>query len=849
MKSLTLYIDKWYIIAAVCTNGVPKLVTPSNREDRFWLYFYDGGDNDTVVYGKDNKRKFLTNTLHYYGDVFNLITDDRATFTRYNLKQEMKKIFQASGILGELRDAVGVDSKDNIDTYISYSSDISDASRLVFNKDVLEPNGFVVKESVARIGHLALEYTFRKDLFKDDGVYIMLNACNENLSYSLYERKNGLLLRKGQEGKLTGMGSDLRSRALLEDVVESINKRQHFLITPEDYNREYLYLSQYVDNWLVKLENARKGWPITISNVRLSKYENVYEVTVLKSRIDDRTKVIVENIVNVITSFVHSADVSNEQIKGIVFLGNTFTNGQFIKSIEEKYSLPTDEYIFYKDKDLPNIVGVYSVMDCSQFSSETQKGEKNGATELARQKIAREEEERQQRAEEERIKAEEKNKEAKEAENKYQEAINNVFDFERKKDYAQMSDWADIALQHRPGDEEATKKKADAVRLLSEKKVRDEQYKSIIQRASKSLGENRWQDALSQSEAALNLMPESKEAKRIHEEARTQIDIKVQIEKYLDRADLFLAQKSYSEALEELRKVQSFDSDNEEVQKRISKIEQERKDRETEITSWNNKLNEAYQRKDYDEAISICNRLIDLDVTNQRKWTERIERIKSDKNKYAEEKKEWEQLSKEINSALFEERWKDVVSLGKRALAIHEDETLQRNINRAEQKLASMKAEEKYAKTMDQVKARMQDKNWDEARRLLGGLKIEYPEHDKDITALFKRIFAEESETERKAHTRHAPIETRQDSDKPLRIKGFAGGKKKEDDNSFFDDPTPIKKVASPNKKTATSKPGQKPMHKTKTTGDDFFDMDTSSTRSKKEGHVKGSVSLDDFNF
>lgn len=57
------------------------------------------------------------------------------------------------------------------------------------------------------------------------------------------------------------------------------------------------------------------------------------------------------------------------------------------------------------------------------------------------------------------------------------------------------------------------KKKADAVRLLSEKKVRDEQYKSIIQRASKSLGENRWQDALSQSEAALNLMPESKEAK------------------------------------------------------------------------------------------------------------------------------------------------------------------------------------------------------------------------------------------------------------------------------------------------------------------------------------------------
>ena len=71
MKSLTLYIDKWYIIAAVCNNGVPTLVKPSNRESRFWLYFYDGGDNDTVVYGTDNKQTFLSNTLHYYGDIFN----------------------------------------------------------------------------------------------------------------------------------------------------------------------------------------------------------------------------------------------------------------------------------------------------------------------------------------------------------------------------------------------------------------------------------------------------------------------------------------------------------------------------------------------------------------------------------------------------------------------------------------------------------------------------------------------------------------------------------------------------------------------------------------------------------
>ena len=39
MKALTLYIDKWYIIGAVCTDGVPRLITPSNGETAFGFIF------------------------------------------------------------------------------------------------------------------------------------------------------------------------------------------------------------------------------------------------------------------------------------------------------------------------------------------------------------------------------------------------------------------------------------------------------------------------------------------------------------------------------------------------------------------------------------------------------------------------------------------------------------------------------------------------------------------------------------------------------------------------------------------------------------------------------------------
>ena len=80
MKALTLYIDKWYIIAAVCNDGVPSLITPPNREDRFWLYFYEDISNNEVVYGKDNQSHFRNGEAHYIGDVFGKIDNPFCRF-------------------------------------------------------------------------------------------------------------------------------------------------------------------------------------------------------------------------------------------------------------------------------------------------------------------------------------------------------------------------------------------------------------------------------------------------------------------------------------------------------------------------------------------------------------------------------------------------------------------------------------------------------------------------------------------------------------------------------------------------------------------------------------------------
>ena len=213
MKRLTLYIDKWYIIGAVCTDGIPRLISPSNKEDRFWLYFYEDIINDEVVYGKDNQSHYRNKEPHYYGDVFSLITDDSNTFMRYGRKQEFYQIFKASGILQEIIDAIGISEKEKVETYLSFSRDVTDGARLIFMRDVLPEEVFQIKESVARIGHLALEHSIRNGKLLSDGFYLVLNACNENLNYSIYNHKDSLFLRKNEE-TLKGMGSDLRSRAL-----------------------------------------------------------------------------------------------------------------------------------------------------------------------------------------------------------------------------------------------------------------------------------------------------------------------------------------------------------------------------------------------------------------------------------------------------------------------------------------------------------------------------------------------------------------------------------------------------------------------------------------------------------
>lgn len=720
MKSLTLYIDKWYIVGAINTDGVTRLVNLPNREDRIWLYFHEDVANDEISYGKGFQGKFRNNEPHYYGDVFSLITKSSAKYTMFKRSQPMKGIFKASKIFDDIRNDISEDG--NITTYISFSKDISLASRLLFI-DELKEERFIVKESVARICHLALEYAAKKNNFNENGYYIVLNACNENLHYSLYQKAEDLFNRE-KENVLEGLGTDVRSRALIEYVVDNINEREQFLKTKEERESEYLRMNQFVDDWLVKISTARSFIPVQLTDVTFSHdpYKD-YSVQVKKIKIDERTDKIVKDIINVIVRFVKDANVSHEQIKGILFLGNTFTNIQFKKELSGFYNLDDSKMVSYKDSDLSSIVSAYTFIDCSQFSATQNAMRGNAEAELRRIKNAEEEAAAMKRAKEEADAIAAVEREATEAERKFKNAMNMGYDAEREHDYNKMEDFFKIALTLRSDDEEAKQKHEDALRKKAELSVQQSHYKEKIKQAKAAYDENDYETAKFKAEEALSFMPDSEAALRIKEDSTRRIKSQKELERYLNRADLFIVQKAFSEASQELQKAKLLDVDYKEINEREDRIKKEQKAAKIKIEELSNQLNSALDNDRFDDALKYCNELIEVDFANSRKWNTRISDINIKKERATEQQKRWQELVRNIDSALLSEDWGKLHSICKEALKIREDYDIKIKFEKAESKLTEIRKNEQFIKTMSEINELAVRKEFDEANIKLNALE------------------------------------------------------------------------------------------------------------------------------
>lgn len=874
MKTLSLYIDRWYIAAAVCYDNIPRRIDLPNREDRIWLYFYEDINNDRVIYGKSYQKHYLDKELHYYGDIFSKVVKEDETFKRFGKDVSLKEIFKASDILEHLtRD---FNENEKIDTYISFSVDVSYAAQKVF-LDILEENNFVIKESVARISHLAVELSNKKGLLNNSNCILVITACNENLRYVVYKQSNNVFVRQGNEGLLRGYGTDLRGRALLEQIVWQINNSTKFL-RKEEEEEEINRLSQNLERWLLQLDNTKFGRPVIYNDITFSRApHNKQNATILKNVIEERTKTIVNDVVDNIVQYVKELDIVFSDISHIIFIGDSFKNSMFKEELLQRYPVTPNNIVAFGNKDIPEIVGIYSQMDLSQFDSLRKNIENLSYEQLEQIKIAEEDRKAREAALKKQEEIDLANAAMREDERKFNAAIVDAESYEKKGDYSSMIDLLNIALTLK------VKKMLDeANRKLSEIKVKNEQYNKTIRMAQDALNSQRWQDAYSKSEAALELRPDSSEAKRILTESQRKIKLTESLKEFLLRADTFIGQKLYKEALEELNKAKHADSNNKEIEERISKIQNIQKKHKEELGFLEQELTKAEKEDNFEKAIEICNKLIDKDIQNPRKWNEHIVYLKERRNKYLKDIELFESLKIKINEASFNEHWEELIELCNKALSIKSDDSIKRYLEKAQDKFKLIQDQKNFESLVSNVKTFIADRQWPEAKEIIKVLQEKYPDRSDIIRNLRKQIFdAEEAWEDKLSGKKHIsspmPNNTEEYGKPPVKIdrpskdssfddffgtddpkgnnldqnkgKGTPSKTSRQEKGSsgddFFGSDSPKGNSLGLNK--GKSVPSNTNSQKKESSGDSFFDSD-SVTKSKQKQHTKPSAKDDFFN-
>lgn len=869
MNNLFLYVDNHYIAAAIRDdNDVMKPVLPKTEDEFYSLFFFEDTDHNRISYGEANKPNYYKKVPHYYGGIFRLIADNSKTFTLFDRKQTFDKVFKEAGILREWKDAVGEDRdassgeqvdgfsnlygllfRKNVDTagkdrsprgdrqvatYISFAADVDYASRNVFVDNILSQEGFNVRERSVPIEHLALEHALRLKRVKKEGCYLVLNAYNEQLHFSLYRHQKKSFVRLG-ENTLPGMGTDPRVRALVEDIVDKINNVQHFLTTPEQKEKEYYNLMQYAPQWLRQLDAVQGGRPLQLLDVRLSVVPNVYSVTVTAGEINGRTEKIVADVVNEVNNFVAKTLPSGENICSILFLGDGFVNEQFNLTFARSYSLQKEDFVHFKRSDLPAIVSVYRQINLNQFSAESQKHKHRGEQELIALRNAQAEADRVREARrqaEEKALAEAAARKGKEA---YFKAMDEVDEHERKKEWAQMLEAAKAALELLPEDQHAKEKLQRATHLLAEAKVRNEQYQQTLTQAQAAQARGDWQDALSHAKAALNVFPDSKVAKQLYEQLAQKIEQLAHIREHFATATAFEQQGNYRKALEELEKVQRIDRNHPDLQPRMSTCRLKISERESEILAMKQEYARAADRHDHEKAAECARRLAAfLDPEQQSEWIAREEQHKRAAEAEQKQKEFIDDCTKRYNKAWFDGDWATFVRYAEEVLRCRKDEELAERVERAKERVRAEQDRRQFEEALKRVKVLIADRSYEEAKKLLKALKADAtaPQQQGNVTRLFQRIFDEEDQ-----NNGFSPDPPQQPADRPQQGKDQSPQPADQpsgihDLEDFFDKRERPKPAARPKKADAETKPAPEDKQK----------------KDAKNEPKKG-FSLDEFNF
>ncbi len=687
MTSLSIYVEKWYIVGSVCTDNVPHPIDLPNHEDRIWLYFFEDIANDAVYYGRTNKKNAQNKENHYIDDVFSKIIDSGAKFKKFGRDYPLSEIFKYSGIFDDLKTAFWQWSNDSkIPLYVSFSQDISYDAQNLF-KTELERNDFVIQQFVGKIDFLALEWVKKKKNLKlpCDKHVLVLRSTNENLHMSLFKTDGSIFLEEADDC-LEGYGSDVRSHAIIEDVVNQGNSTFHFLTRQEDFSHEKIRMEEFVENWILKLDHGRANIPVRIPDISFSLAPNNKFIAYLRrSNIEGRTKAIIREIIDYVKNFVKAQNnLAEYDLGAVILLGNSFGNSQYINELDSWLQIRGEKMYSIGEATLPDVVGVYSQIDPGYFSTAENIFAEQAGMERERQKKAEQEENERKLAAAAADKARQSDMEKSQAEKKYKDAMEQAYEAESKHDFNSMREFLTIALDVKPQDDTANKKLKQLDDMEMRESLKSDQYRIAINQADKAFDAGDFDMACSFYTQALTIDPNSNHAKaRLDEVIKLRSDRNKAAE-FLTKAEVFEGQKLYDKALTELKKAQLLNPLDGEIAAKVEKVENIIKKRDEDVSRLKSLLNSSEGKEDYSQAIAACEDLMTVDSFNSTKWERKRDALLSLKAKSDEKISVLSDCREKVNAAVFGENWEDVQLYSTRALKYSpQDEFFRARLERA----------------------------------------------------------------------------------------------------------------------------------------------------------------------
>lgn len=657
MKILSLYVDKWYIVGAVMDGANKTPLSLSNAEDRVWLYFYSNNTTNTVKYSLSYKDEALAGEKGFYADVFELLPDYKEYhYEKYGACKKMSDIFSDADIFADLRKSYGDGS--NVPVYVSFSEDIDLVAREIILK-ALKDERFDALQYTLPIENLALEYLMRHGkITNDDNNVLVVNGCNENLRYSIYSLQQNALSVVSQKCE-PGYGVDCRKQAVVEEVMEYMQADTHFLTgAKNEWQEEMLYLSQFANLWLEKIDKTSDTAPVALGNIHFKKQAN-NEVPVVVSayNLNDRTKNIIGKLTGKIVDMIRESGILLHQISNIVFLGDVFSNRAFTDSLQQKIGVPSNNVTLISELALPDIVAVYDKWEKKAFDEEKKK-----FLETARNKYIQDR----------KIYVEQQTQDLKrkaqmfEEEGRLQDALEG---------YEQVLriDGSDIF----------SKTRIEAIRHQMEqnRKIK-EQIVELLEKARQSFLASDFADAIRYCDDILRLQNENGDAKKMKEDAENLMKRRRLLDEYIDNMEELIMESRFFDASNILQKVDALNVNDIRLKEIRDKIETGIAKLQSQVRDKSLAYETAFQAGDYQQCLRLCDELLTIGADSS---------VWSQNRQVVTEKIRQEQIFQDnyelARKARLEHEWNKVVEYAEKALAEKNNSELNGWIDEARESL------------------------------------------------------------------------------------------------------------------------------------------------------------------